>query len=83
MELNPNNRVAAAARGQWHTIAALIMHKLGVNHVEIKMEDSDAFAKRKMNIGIADDKGYMEIFLLNEKESIEAIRKHKGTIQDG
>lgn len=82
MELNPNNRVAAAARGEWHKIAALIMHKLGVKHVEIRPEDADALTARGVNIAIADDKGYIEIFLLTAEETKAALKKHKGTVED-
>lgn len=82
MELNPNNRVAAAARGQWHKIAALVMHKLGVTHIEIRDSDVDALNAKGLNIAIADDKGYIEVFLLNAEESKAALKKYKGTIED-
>jgi len=82
MELNPNNPVARAASGQWHKIAALIMHKLGVTHVEIRAEDSDALTAKGLNIGIADDKGYMEIFLLTPEQTKAMLKKHKGTVED-
>jgi hypothetical protein len=82
MELNPNNPVARAANGQWHKIAALIMHKLGVNHVEIREEDAEALAAKGLNIGIADDKGYMEVFLLTSEQTKAMLKKHKGTVED-
>jgi len=80
MELNPNNPVAAAARGQWHKIAALVMHKLGAQRVEIRDADIDAFNAQFGNIGIADDKGYIEVFLLTPEET--ALKKFKGTVKD-
>lgn len=78
MELNPNNRAASAARGQWHKIAALIMHKMGVTHVEIKSEDVDALLASGRNIGIGDERGYMEVFLLTPDETKEMLKKHGG-----
>ncbi len=75
-ELNPNNPVARAAHGEWHKIAALIMHKLGVKHVEIKMEDVDALNASAANIAISDEKGYMEVFLMTKEESAAALKKY-------
>lgn len=82
MELNPNNPVSRAASGQWHKIAALVMHKLGVNHVEIRTEDADALTARGVNIGISDEKGYMEVFLLTPAETEAMLKKHKGRPED-
>jgi len=82
MELNPNNPVARAAHGKWHIICALVMHKLGVTHVEIKDEDVDAFNAAGRNIGISDDKGYMEIMLLTKEEMAPALKKRGGRAED-
>lgn len=78
MELNPNNPVARAAHGKWHLICSLVMHKLGVSHIEIKSEDVDSLLKSEKNIGIADDKGYIEIFLLTKEEAKQALKKYGG-----
>lgn len=75
--LNPNNPVARATFGEWHKIAALIMHKLGVKRVEITNEDVDSMTG---NIGIADDKGYIEVFLLTPEETEAEIKKHGGRV---
>ena len=82
MELNPNNPVTRAASGQWHKVAALVMHKLGVKHVEIRMEDVDALTSKGLNIGISDDKGYMEVFLMTPAETEAALKKFKGKVED-
>ena len=76
--LNPNNPVARASFGNWHKIAALIMHKLGVNHLEIKNEDVNALNATGKNIGIADDKGFIEVFLLTPEETDDMIKRHGG-----
>lgn len=78
MELNPNNPVVRAANGKWHIICALIMHKLGVKHVEIKEEDIEALNATGQNIGISDDKGYVEVFLMTPEESKAALKKYGG-----
>lgn len=78
-ELNPNNPVLRAAHGQWAKICALVMHKLGVTHVEIKMEDVDALNATGRNLGIGDEKGYIEVFLLTEDETKAALKKYGGT----
>lgn len=82
MELNPNNPVTRAASGNWHKIAALIMHKFGVDHVEIRNWDVDALNARGVNIGISDDKGFMEVFLLTPEETKAALKKYKGRVED-
>lgn len=76
--LNPNNPVARASFGNWHKLAALIMHKLGINHIELKNEDVEALNATGKNIGISDNKGYIEIFLLTPEETKAALRKHGG-----
>ncbi len=78
--LNPNNPVARASFDNWHKIAALIMHKCGVKHLELKSEDIDALNASCANIGIADDKGYIEIFLLTPEETAKALKKHGGAV---
>lgn len=38
-KLNPNNEVVQAVDDQWHKIVYVIMRKLGVENVDITMED--------------------------------------------
>lgn len=37
--LNPNHPTTRALEDQWHKIAALIMHKMGIDHVVISAQD--------------------------------------------
>lgn len=77
--LNPNNPVSRASMDQWHKIAALIMHKLGVKHVEIREED--VVSMPECNIAISDDKGYIEVRLLTLEESEAVLKKFGGRPQ--
>ncbi len=76
---NPNHPVVRAASGQGMKIMAIVMFKLGVKHVEIKDEDIDRFnASGACNIGIGDEKGFMEISIMSDDEAREAARKAGG-----
>jgi hypothetical protein len=50
-KLNPNNEIIQAADDQWHKIVYIVMRKLGVENVDVTLEDvkrmsdeSDKFA---------------------------------------
>ena len=51
-EINPSNPVVAAARDNWHKIAAMIMWKTGLKEVVITDEDIDEMNKGGF-VGIA------------------------------
>lgn len=44
-ELNPESPALTAARGQWHKICALLMHKQGLKEVTITMQDIGELAQ--------------------------------------
>lgn len=39
MELNPNHQTTQAVHDHWHKIAAIVMQKLGADHVVITADD--------------------------------------------
>ena len=72
--LNPNNPVARAANDNRHKICAIVMHKLGVKHIELTDADINAIPVGT-NLGISDNKGYTEVFFMTPEESAVALKK--------
>lgn len=49
-ELNPNHPVTREMSPVWHKVAALVMHKCGVQKLEITPDDIEAFSGQNMCI---------------------------------
>lgn len=45
MELNPNHPTTTVVREQWHKLCALLMAKLGTDHVVITAADIDRLVR--------------------------------------
>lgn len=80
-ELNPNNPVVRAARGHWHKIAALIMHKTGVDHIEILPVDVDAMNARGVDITISDSNERITVRLVTHEEGRRLAAEFPGVVE--
>lgn len=49
-ELNPNHPTTQAVHDHWHKIAALIMHKLDLDHVVITPDDINQLMRANSSI---------------------------------
>lgn len=43
-ELNPNHPVTIQVREQWHKLCAIVLHRFGVENIEITAEDVERFS---------------------------------------
>jgi hypothetical protein len=77
MEANPNHPATKAAHDHWHKIAALLMAKMGTNHVIISPEEIMGLEGKNITVRFDDTKG-IELRLLSEAESMALLRKEGG-----
>lgn len=86
MELNPNHKVVRQARDEWHKIAALIMVKLGLNELQLTMDDVNKLAAGNVNIVLdargERETGIMTVRIVDDKTAAEMARKEGGRACD-
>lgn len=80
MELNPNHKVTAGLRDEWHKIVAIALHKQGIKELVITWDDILAFSgNTKHNTIVAQEKADgLHIYLTGEAEALELIAKAGG-----
>lgn len=69
MELNPNHPTTKAISDHWHKIAALIMHKLGTDHIVITTEDILSMMEAEKAIAAQELKDGLHIFTLTMEDA--------------
>lgn len=88
-ELNPNHPVTKELHNQWHKLAAIILHKLGMQTIDISIADIAAFENSYQNNGggaiVAepkDDVIHITLVSMNEAEQL-AQKEQNFKIFDG
>ena len=87
MELNPNHKVVVQARGEWHKIAALLLHKSGKTEIEITEEDINTFVASPMRNIVLDARQEsagrgLIVRLVDDKEAEKLDRQEGGRAID-
>jgi hypothetical protein len=77
MKLNPNHPVNRGLDNQWHKIAALIMKKLGVNHVVITEQDIDSM-QQGMFIAVQERHDGLHVCFVDEATAHRLVRENGG-----
>ena len=80
-ELNPNHPTTRAVADQWHKIAALVMHKLGVQSAEITARDIDALNDDGLVIVAHGKRDCLQIRLVSFAEGERLAREAGGLPQ--
>lgn len=78
-EKNPNHAMTQAISGQWHKIAALLIRKLGVDHVVISEHDVAMLSSSSnKNITVKELDDGIHLRLVDDKRAAELIKKEGG-----
>lgn len=77
--LNPNHPVTQAMDTEWHKIVAILMHKLGLNEVELTEADINAFVTSGYAaVTIHAGETTLRLNLATEAEAERLAREHGG-----
>lgn len=83
MDKNPNHPTTEAMRDLWHTVAAILMHKLGEDHVTITAEDVEQMnAADKRNILVKEDEAGLHLQLVDDAEAHLQLNAEEGTARN-
>ena len=81
MELNPNHPVTSAMNNQWHKIVAVLLHKLGLKHIDITPADLTAFANSGLGaVTIRTEHEVIELNLITFEEGERLARIEGGLL---
>lgn len=75
-ELNPDHPVTKAARNQWHSIVALMMHKLKITEITFTQKDMDDFPE-DLAVALGDHGDHCKVALIPLSEAEEIIKKQE------
>jgi len=77
MELNPNHPTTQAVHEQWHKLAGILMHKLGLDHVVITLADLQRIPSNQF-IAVQELSDGLHLWFVDEKTAQKLARKHGG-----
>lgn len=77
MELNPNHPTTQQLHDHWHKIVAVIMHKLGGDHVVVTVEDMQRLPSDMFVTAQELDNG-LHIRFVDRKTAQKLVREHGG-----
>lgn len=80
MELNPNHPVTQNLRENWHVLVAVLIHKMGVDHVVITAEDMDAVAAKEVCLAAHEDEEGLHLRAITRDEAEALARKAGGLL---
>lgn len=85
-ELNPNHPMTAMAHDHWHKLCAMVMHKMGAEHVVITSEDIQALVAQFAGdggpaIAIQETKHGLELTLISMERAASLAREQGGLPQ--
>ncbi len=80
MEHNPNHPTTQAMRGQWHKIAALLLHKWKGSMGEVKFSsaDIDDLGVDDLAIVVGENSGVITVRLVTNEEAERLAREEGG-----
>lgn len=77
MELNPNHPVSQQMHDHWHKICALLMRKMGRDHIVITMVDLRSFPADSFMVFQELEDG-LHLRLVDEAEAVRLARREGG-----
>jgi hypothetical protein len=79
MELNPNHSTTQAVREHWHKLAAILMAKLGLDHVVITLADLERIPSNHF-IVVQELSDGLHLRFVDEKTAHKLARDHGGLL---
>lgn len=77
MELNPSHPTTQKLHEHWHEIIAFVLHKLGVNHVVVTVEDIQAMPP-DMFLTAQELEDGLHIRFVDRNTASKLLREHGG-----
>ena len=77
MEINPNHPTTQTMHDLWHKLTAIVMHKLGVDHIVITVEDLQQMSGGKF-ITVQELDDGIHLRFVDEAEAMRLAKEHGG-----